>query len=72
MPYPKMSVFLGFRREHFRVKFEFFVRKMKPLGLFGRFCTEFGKRLQKIRKIHENINLASFQLKASKYKFWEP
>ena len=46
MPNPKMSVFLGFCREHFRVKFEFFVLKMKPLGLFGRFCTEFGKQPQ--------------------------
>ena len=30
----------GFCREYSGVKFEFFVQKMKPLGLFGHFCTE--------------------------------
>ena len=71
-PYPKKSDFLGFRRGYFRVKIRFFVRKKKPLGLFGRFCTEIEYGLKKNRKIHENIYLASFQLKALKYKFWEP
>ena len=69
---PQNVGFLVFVGSTLGLNLSFLYGKWNPLAFLAVFVRNLVNGLKKIRKIHENINSASFQLKASKYKFWEP